>query len=77
MGNSLGGTAETPVSRPGPTSAEAVAEAIARLEALSTQALRIEWRRLHRTDPPASLSRDLLRRALACTLQERAYGGLS
>jgi len=54
-----------------------VAEAIVRLEALPTHALRMEWRRLHRTDPPASLSRDLLRRALAHTLQERAHGGLS
>ncbi|WP_264713574.1 DUF2924 domain-containing protein [Limobrevibacterium gyesilva] len=50
---------------------------IARLAEASTHDLRIEWRRTHRTEPPASLSRDLLLRALAYALQERAQGGLN
>jgi hypothetical protein len=40
----------------------------------STQELRRAWRQLHRTGPPLGLSRDLLIRALAYQLQERAHG---
>ena len=43
----------------------------------STQELRRAWRQLHRTGPPLGLSRDLLIRALAYQLQERAHGGAS
>ena len=43
----------------------------------STQELRRCWRQLHRTGPPLGLSRDLLIRALAYQLQERAHGGAS
>ena len=43
----------------------------------STHDLRLAWRRLHRTDPPLGLSRDLLIRALANQLQERTHGGTS
>ena len=43
----------------------------------STHDLRLAWRRLHRTDPPLGLSRDLLIRALAHQLQERTHGGTS
>ena len=43
----------------------------------STQDLRLGWRKLHRTGPPLSLSRDLMMRALANELQERAQGGPS
>jgi hypothetical protein len=43
----------------------------------STCDLRLAWRRLHRTDPPLGLSRDLLIRALAHQLQERTDGGAS
>src|ERR1700756_5240352 len=43
----------------------------------STQELRLAWRQLHRTGPPVGLSRDLLIRALAYDLQERAHGGAS
>ena len=42
-----------------------------------TQELRLAWRQLHRTGPPLGLSRDLLIRALAYQLQERAHGGAS
>ena len=39
--------------------------------------LRIRWRRLFRSEPPAGMSRDLLVRAIAFDLQARAHGGLS
>jgi hypothetical protein len=50
---------------------------IAELTQRSTHDLRLAWRRLrlHRTDPPLGLSRDLLIRALANHLQERTHGG--
>jgi hypothetical protein len=54
-----------------------VAEILERLSTLTIFELRIEWRRLHRAPPPMRLSRDLLSRAIAYRLQERAYGGLS
>ena len=54
-----------------------IAEAVARLSASTIFELRNEWRRLHRMAPPMRLSRDLLIRAIAYKLQERAYGGLS
>src|SRR5262249_55429824 len=41
----------------------------------STQELRLAWRPLHRTGPPLGLRRDLLMRALAYDLQQRAHGG--
>ena len=50
---------------------------IAELTERSTHDLRLAWRRLHRTDPPLGLSRDLLIRALAHQLQERTHGGTS
>ena len=50
---------------------------IAELTERSTHDLRLAWRRLHRTDPPLGLSRDLLIRALAHQLQERTHGGAS
>jgi hypothetical protein len=50
---------------------------IAALDGLETDQLRIEWRRLYRTEPPPRLSRDLLLRAVAYKIQERAHGGLA
>ena len=50
---------------------------IAELFDRSTSELRLAWRQLHRTGPPQGLSRDLLIRALAHELQERAAGGAS
>lgn len=38
--------------------------------------LRERWRVLYRTEPPPRISRDLLIRALAYRIQERALGGL-
>ena len=50
---------------------------IARLEALGTETLRDEWRRLNQTPPPKRLSRELLLRGITYTLQENEHGGLS
>jgi len=50
---------------------------IAALSGLETDRLRIEWRRLYRTEPPPRLSRDLLLRAVAYKIQERAHGRLA
>ena len=50
-----------------------IAEALARLSALTIFELRGEWRRLHRMPPPMRLSRDLLIRGIIYKLQERAY----
>jgi hypothetical protein len=47
---------------------------IAALEMLATHDLRIAWRRLHHSEPPTRLSRDLLVRAIAYRIQERAQG---
>jgi hypothetical protein len=53
-----------------------VAESLARLNDLTLDELRAEWRRLYRSAPPR-LSRDLMRRAIAYRIQEKALGGLS
>jgi len=49
---------------------------LAALEAAPLPQLRAEWERLTGRAPPTGLRRDLLMRALAYTLQERAFGGL-
>ena len=43
----------------------------------STPELRLAWREFHCAGPPLGLSRDLLIRALAYELQQRAHGGPS
>jgi len=48
---------------------------IASLLGRSTQELRLAWHKLHRTEPPLGISRDLLIRGLAYDLQQRADGG--
>ena len=50
---------------------------IARLEPLTLDELREQWRRLHQTPPPKRLSRDILLRGITYKLQEEAVGGLS
>ena len=52
------------------------ADRLARLETLDLSAMRQEWRRLYRAEPPR-LSRDLMMRAIAYRIQEIAFGGLS
>src|SRR5829696_5575989 len=56
--------------------AEDLSQQIAALQQLGLAELRSEWRRLFRTQTP-NLSRDLLMRALAYRVQERAHGGLT
>lgn len=53
-----------------------VADRLAGLVTLDLSAMRQEWRRLYRAEPPR-LSRDLMTRALAYRIQEIAFGGLS
>ena len=53
-----------------------VADQLRALEQMPLLEVRTEWRRLVGTEPPR-LSRDLLVRALAYRVQERAFGGLS
>jgi hypothetical protein len=60
--------------KPGPSDVEAE---IAGLLDRSTEELRLAWRKWRRTGPPLGLSRNLLVRALAYDLQERADGGPS
>ena len=50
--------------------------AIALLENREIQELRTEWGKLYSAEPPRRLSRDLILRAIAYRLQERAHGGL-
>ena len=57
--------------QPGPSDIEAE---IAGLFDRSTQELRLVWRKLHRTESPFGMSRDLLIRSLAYELQQRAHG---
>jgi hypothetical protein len=64
-------------SRPGGKAVAEVDRQIPELLNRSTSELRLAWRQLHRTGPPEGLSRDLLIRALAHQLQERAAGGAS
>jgi len=61
--------------RPGSKVIAEVDRQIAQLLDQTAQELRLAWRQLYRTGPPAGLSRDLLIRALAHQLQERAQGG--
>ena len=63
------------IHRPGSREIAEVDFQIAELPNQTTQELRLAWRQLYRTNPPAGLSRDLLIRALAHQLQERAQGG--
>jgi hypothetical protein len=57
--------------RPPVTSVE---DEIARLPDRSTHELRLSWRKVYRRESPVGLSRDLMVRALANKLQERASG---
>jgi hypothetical protein len=56
---------------------EALSERLTALAELDAASLRAEWRRLYRSHPPKRAGRDLLARAIAQKLQERALGGLS
>lgn len=54
-----------------------VSSALSALKDLTTSELRTAWQRHTRKSPPKGISRDLLLRAVAYGIQERAYGGLS
>lgn len=54
-----------------------VASALAALNDLTVSELRTAWQRHYKKPPPQGISRDLLLRAAAYGIQERAYGGLS
>ncbi|NOT70175.1 MAG: DUF2924 domain-containing protein [Hyphomicrobium sp.] len=54
-----------------------IAAEMLRLEHLTIDELRDEWRRLHQTPPPKRLSHDILLRGISYRYQERAFGGLS
>ncbi len=49
---------------------------LAALDRLDAPALRAEWAKAFGRPAPARLGRDLLARALACRIQEQAWGGL-
>jgi hypothetical protein len=49
---------------------------LAQLPDLGPERLKERWRTLYGTEPPPRISEDLLRRAIAYRLQERAFGGL-
>jgi hypothetical protein len=79
----VNGGERTPLPAQGESTTEArnslqheMSSRIARLNELTAQQLRDEWRRLHGGQPPR-LSRDLLIRTIAYRMQEVAYGGLS
>ncbi len=56
---------------------EALDKQLAGLESASPVELRARWERAHKHPAPKRASRDLLLRALAYHIQERAEGGLS
>ena len=53
-----------------------VEEQLTALAQTPTQELRAHWRKIYRAEPPRRISRDLLVRAAAYQIQERAHGGL-
>ena len=55
----------------------AIEDQIGSLEGLPSHELKIAWRRLYRAEPPRCMPRDLVIRALAYRIQERAHGGLA
>ncbi len=55
----------------------ALARQLAELESASPTELRVGWERAHKHPAPKRARRDLLLRALAYHIQERAEGGLS
>jgi hypothetical protein len=57
------------------TDADVEAE-IARIKSLALNELRTLWRTTFRSAPPPGFTKDLLGRAIAYRIQERAYGGL-
>ncbi len=65
-----------PTSSNSSSYAASLSQRLATLGELTLPELRAEWRRLYRTPPPR-LSRNLMVRAIAYRIQERACGGLT
>src|SRR5260370_12881150 len=62
---------------PGESSlAQSVGAKLKALERMDHAALRAEWRRLYRVEPPKRVARELLMLGGGWKLQEQAYGGL-
>ncbi|HEV2516052.1 MAG TPA: DUF2924 domain-containing protein [Devosia sp.] len=66
-----------PVAGRPPTRHEVLRSEIAALDQLDLTALRQRWRQLYRTAAPVGFRHDLLIRAIAYKLQEKAFGGLA
>ncbi len=65
------------ISRPkGAPTAGTVAARLQALENMDYPALRAEWRRFYRAQPPKRVARDLLVLGVAWKIQEQVYGGL-
>jgi hypothetical protein len=58
------------------TDPAAIAAEIDRIRSLSLDGVRRRWQVVFARTPPAGLSKDLLRRMIACRIQEQAFGGL-
>jgi len=56
--------------------AESVGAKLKALERIGYSALRAEWRRFYRMDPPQRVARELLMLGVGWKIQEQAYGGL-
>lgn len=54
-----------------------VADQIERLRSMKPAELKLEWRRVCKSAPPASYTADLLMRGIAYQIQEKLLGGLS
>lgn len=73
------GAIDDPGNEIGPSvggAADAVAVRLKALESMDCAALRFEWRRLYRAQPPKRVGRELLMLGVAWKIQEQAYGGL-
>ena len=57
-------------------SSSALVREIEELQTATSANLKERWRALYRSEPPRRISRDLLIRALAYRIQEKALGGL-
>ena len=76
----IDGAGDAPIQTETRSTTSGAADLATRLVALPGTphgALRAEWRRLYRSEPPKRVSRDLLELGIACKLQERALGGMS
>ena len=51
-------------------------EALGRVQALALPELRAEWRRVHKSAPPAAFTADLLIRGITYRMQEQSFGKL-